>query len=183
MQPNMMYDTMVKGQDHVFHRAADFTRDSEGGTNYHIEDKGGVTNFGISKRQYPDLDIEKLTESEAGNIYYKDYWLKTNCFMFQASLAIVLFDTAINCGQHSAAIWLQKSINLLKPVSDGPIKVDGIIGQRTLALAYKCDQPGLLLKLIAFRLRRYQKIIGRNKDQYKFVRGWVRRVSNLLLYI
>ncbi len=37
-------------------------------------DRGGKTNYGISQRQYPDLDIANLTEEQAIAIYRRDYW-------------------------------------------------------------------------------------------------------------
>ena len=39
------------------------------------DDLGGETNFGITKRFYPDIDIKNLTKEEAIDIYYKDYCL------------------------------------------------------------------------------------------------------------
>lgn len=48
----------------------------EDGYVYNPIDKGGETNYGISKRWYPNLDIKNLTVTQASKIYYQDYWLK-----------------------------------------------------------------------------------------------------------
>ena len=43
------------------------------------KDPGGETNYGISKRAYPDVDIKNLTEDGAKDIYKRDYWDKNKC--------------------------------------------------------------------------------------------------------
>lgn len=45
----------------------------------HPNGPGELTNYGISQRSYPDINIEYLTESEALSIYDTDYWLKGKC--------------------------------------------------------------------------------------------------------
>ena len=52
------------------------TLDHEGGYVNDPTDPGGETNYGISKRAYPKIDIKALTKHEAVKIYYKDYWVK-----------------------------------------------------------------------------------------------------------
>ena len=44
----------------------------EGGYVNDPKDLGGETNFGITKRWYPDLDIKNLTKEDAIEIYKKD---------------------------------------------------------------------------------------------------------------
>jgi lysozyme family protein len=48
----------------------------EGGYVNDPDDPGGETNFGISKRSYPTLDIKGLTRDGAIAIYYRDWWVK-----------------------------------------------------------------------------------------------------------
>ena len=43
---------------------------NEGGDKI-VNDSGGVTKWGISKKAYPDIDIERLTQKEAREIYYR----------------------------------------------------------------------------------------------------------------
>ena len=63
-------------------------------------DPGGATNFGISQRAYPDVDIKNLTVEGAKEIYRRDYW------HFDAiedqQLANCLLDCAVNQGLHAA---------------------------------------------------------------------------------
>ena len=60
----------------LFSEVIEDTLSHEGGYVFDPDDLGGETNWGISKRQYPDLDIKSLTREDAIDIYYKDYWLK-----------------------------------------------------------------------------------------------------------
>ncbi len=47
---------------------------NEGGCVNDPVDPGGETNMGISKRQYPNLDIKNLTQEQAIEIYKEGYW-------------------------------------------------------------------------------------------------------------
>ena len=56
----------------AFEDALDLVLKHEGGYVNHPKDPGGETNYGISKRAYPDLDIRHITEEEVASIYRKD---------------------------------------------------------------------------------------------------------------
>ena len=93
----------------TWQKAIKFVLDHEGGYNYHPQDPGGETNFGISKRSYPSLNIATLTEDEAKKIYKADYWdmLKLDDILFPFD--ILIFDTAVNCGIGRANKWMDES--------------------------------------------------------------------------
>jgi len=78
----------------------------EGGYVNDPADPGGETNYGISKRAYPNLDIRSLTTELAGTIYRNDYWMKAGCDNLPGDMALVVFDTAVNCGVSRATAWL-----------------------------------------------------------------------------
>lgn len=73
------------------------------------EDPGGETKYGISKRAYPRLDIKNLTLEDASAIYKRDYWNAAGCDDLDDSLALVVFDTAVNCGVGRAKKWLAQT--------------------------------------------------------------------------
>ena len=58
----------------AFDYALDFVLREEGGYTNNPNDPGGETNYGICKRNYPNLDIKGLTRAQAIAIYRRDYW-------------------------------------------------------------------------------------------------------------
>ncbi len=70
----------------------------EGGYVNDPNDPGGETNWRISKRAYPNLDIKNLTRDQAIQIYRRDYWDSLECDRFPPLIAIALFDAAVNQG-------------------------------------------------------------------------------------
>lgn len=94
-----------------FDRCIPFVLKWEGGYVNHPDDPGGETKYGISKRAYPDLDIKSLTLDDAKSIYRRDYWDASNCDSFDLPLAVVVFDSAVNCGVGRAKTWLSRTSN------------------------------------------------------------------------
>lgn len=81
----------------------------EGGYVNDPTDPGGETNFGISKRAYPQLDIKNLTRQAAQAIYQKDYWNAISGDSLEPGLACAALDTAINMGVSRAKQFLAKT--------------------------------------------------------------------------
>jgi len=135
---------------------------NEGGYVWNKDDPGGETNFGISKRSYPDLDIKALTRDGAIAIYRTDFWDRVSgdelprCFAFQA------LDAAVNHGIENAVRWMQRAAG----VAD-----DGEIGPVTLAAIGRVNPADLVLLFHAERLEFYAML--RKFDT--FGRGWIRR--------
>ncbi len=76
----------------------DFVFKWEGGYVNRVDDPGGETRYGISKRAHPDVDIKNLTKDAAMEIYRADYWLKAGCEGLPWPDCLVQFDTAVNMG-------------------------------------------------------------------------------------
>lgn len=74
----------------------------EGGYSNDPADPGGETKYGISKREYPNLDIAQLTLEQAQDIYQRDYWSPLNCDSHGWEMALVLFDCGVNQGVSAA---------------------------------------------------------------------------------
>lgn len=92
-----------------FNRALEFVLRWEGGYVNDKDDPGGETKFGISKRAYPEVNIKELTREQAGEIYRRDYYDVFGCNDRPYSIALTLFDTAVNCGIARTAVWLDGS--------------------------------------------------------------------------
>ncbi len=140
----------------------------EGGYVNDKDDLGGETNFGITKRWYPDIDIANLTEREAIDIYYKDYWLPSKAEKLPESLQYPYFDTVVNTGQRQAVRILQQACN---DKNFFKIEEDGLIGAKTISASAKLEED----RFISYRILFYSKVISDKPKQKKFWYGWFKR--------
>ena len=139
----------------------------EGGYVNDPNDLGGETNFGITKRFYPDVDIKNLTKEDAKQIYYKDYWKKNKCDKMPDQLKYIYFDMCVNMGKRTAVKILQRSA-----VNKGKdIDVDGGLGAMTLEAIKNVE----LTRVRAYRVKYYVDIVNKKPEQEKFYFGWFRR--------
>jgi lysozyme family protein len=146
----------------TFDQAILYILKSEGGYVNDPKDPGGETNFGISKRAYPDLDIKALTVEQARAIYCRDYWDACQCEKLPPALRLFVFDTAVNMGKITAIKMLQRVAG---------VKDDGIIGTVTINRLNTANTAHLLKGLLSARINAYASLptFGR------FGRGWVDR--------
>lgn len=151
----------------------------EGGYVNDPTDRGGETKFGISKRSYPNIDIKNLTLEQAQDIYYRDFWRELGLdAIMEYPVALELFDTAVNMGQGVAARFLQKALNLMNRNQRNfpDLKVDGVIGPKTIAAYQKVDDSTLLKVLNGLQFCRYKEICEYDPSQEKYFNGWMKRV-------
>ena len=144
----------------------------EGGYVNDPQDKGGETNFGISKRWFPDVDIKNLTKEDAINIYYNNYWIPAKVDRLPNDLRSTYFDMCVNMGQKQAVKVLQEAINSKKR---SKIDVDGRIGPQTIQSANKVDKK----RLQAYRCKFYADLVSQDKSQERFYYGWFRRAIDV----
>jgi lysozyme family protein len=81
-----------------FDAAVDLVLVHEGGYVNDPADPGGETNFGISKRAYPMLNIRLLTVADAQAIYKSDYWTQVMADAPSQAVANCALDCAVNQG-------------------------------------------------------------------------------------
>jgi hypothetical protein len=70
------------------------------GTTYENDksDPGGATKFGVDQRSHPNVDILHLTEQEAMDIYWNEYWIKCGCDHMDWPMSFIWFNCCVNCG-------------------------------------------------------------------------------------
>lgn len=155
-----------------FYKIIESVLQEEGGYVNDPLDNGGETNFGISKRSYPEIDIKNLTKDNAINIYKKDFWDKYNFEKINSfEIQKKLFSMSVNMGFKRAFLLLQKSINFL---SISKIKEDGIFGEKSLFLLNNLVESGMNDVL----LERYKETLKNyyiSLNQKKFQKGWIKR--------
>jgi len=141
----------------------------EGGYVNDPTDLGGETKYGITKRFYPDVDIKNLTEDQAKQIYYNDYWVANKVPSMPDNLKHIYFDMCINQGKGTAVKVLQRAVNS----KGGDLKVDGGLGPKTIEAINKykpCDN-----RTRCYRLKHYYDLVNKKPEQEKFLFGWFRR--------
>ena len=139
----------------------------EGGYVSDPKDPGGETNWGISKRAYPQVDIKNLTRDAAKEIYKRDYWDRAQCDRLPHTLAYLLFDAAVNSGIGQAIRFLQRAIGTAD---------DGVLGPLTLAAVQRFDAESLCARFLGQRL----DFMTRLSTFDYFGKGWSRRIADQL---
>jgi lysozyme family protein len=144
----------------------------EGGYVNDPKDPGGETNFGISKRAYPNEDIKGMSKDRAKEIYYVDYWLKNGLDKIDnQEVAAAALDTVINHGR--GAYLIQQALQNIGQ----PVTVDGRIGPDTLSHINATAPKTYLPALYNVRQSYYQSLVANNPALAKFLPGWLSRIN------
>jgi lysozyme family protein len=141
----------------------------EGGYVNHPADPGGETNWGISKRSYPHVNIKGLTKEAAQEIYRKDFWEPIDGDVLYDGVAFQLFDFAVNSGIQTAIRYYQRALG----VAD-----DGHFGNVSLQASKEMSESDQIMRLNAERLDYMRKL----KTWPSFGSGWAGRIAENLRY-
>lgn len=152
-----------------FDQAFDRLLGNEGGLVDDPDDPGGLTNWGISQRSYPNLDIRNLTRDQAKAIYLRDFWQRAQMDQIDPAIAFQAFDFAVNSGIETAIRKLQAAVG----VAD-----DGHLGPVSLAAIKALSVSDVIMRYVAQRLRFWTKLKGWPHDGA----GWANRAARDLEY-
>lgn len=163
-------DLALGSYETTFDRVVKTSLRHEGGYVNNPRDPGGETKFGISKRSFPNLDIQNLTQEDAKDIYRKYYWEKPGISSIaDERVSGKIFDLGINVGPGRAIGFLQRALNRL----GHPVDVDNLLGPRTLKAANQYPDPAVLLDAVRLEAEQFYK--GLNRPE--FLRGWLNRLK------
>lgn len=155
----------------------------EGGLSNHLDDRGGKTYCGITKRFYPDwlgwkyvdtlthtvnvAEMNRLVEE----LYRKEFWKPIQGDKLPTQeLADALLSLAVNLGPRQA-------IRLAQTVAG--IKMDGIMGPETLkALQLRGGSKAFLNKYLDRVGKFYLDLAKKDPTQKVFEKGWQNRVED-----
>lgn len=151
----------------TFDEAFDKLIDHEGGYVNDPRDPGGETKFGISKRQYPNLDIKNLTRDDAKLIYRTDYWERAGCDQIDPAVAFNIFDAAVNSGIENSVRFMQRACGVADDGHVGPVTLNAVCSMPAVRVVarFNGERLDFLAKLSTFD---------------HFGRGWTRRVASNL---
>jgi lysozyme family protein len=133
-------------------------------------DRGGVTKFGITKKEYPNLDICNLTREQAIKIYFDDYWTRGKLKFIPDDIQFMHFGGVVNFGIGGQTKCLQRAAG---------VSQDGIVGVATLSAAQNVTPQSLFNA----QKQRYDDIIAaahakNDYSQDRFYRGWMNRIED-----
>lgn len=183
-----------------FEIAHEKTSSIEGGYVNDPTDNGKETYRGISRKYFPDWKgweiIDQYKENTTlkrnqyinnpdldvlvDDFYKQHFWdsIKLGSINYQ-ELANEMFDTAVNMGLKTSVKFLQEALNLLNKneKSYQDLKVDGIIGNRTIGIANSFQNYSALLKTMnGLQFMKYVRICKNKPEQEKFFLGWLKRI-------
>lgn len=172
----------------AFQRAFRHTVGIEGGYSNDPADPGGATKYGITeavaRASGYQGDMRDLPLEFAEGVYKAKYWDLIHLDLVAAvstSIAMELFDTAVNCGVAFAAKSFQQVLNAFnreqKDYTD--IAVDGLVGPATIralrAFLTVRGGEGEMVFLTALNVMQgahYIQIAERRPASEKFLYGW-----------
>ncbi|CCG07341.1 glycoside hydrolase family 108 protein [Pararhodospirillum photometricum] len=164
----------------------------EGGYVNDPRDPGGATKWGVSLRWLRALeggagdtdgdgdvdadDVKALTPTQAGALYYKEWWVPLRCAAMPPPIAIKLFDTAVNVGPRPAITILQTALNVTGGLP--PVAVDGKVGPETLGKAQgilPIRIADVVADMCVAQEAYYRTLVARIPARAVYLIGWTRR--------
>jgi lysozyme family protein len=166
----------------IFEKAIEVVLAREGGYANDLDDAGGETNFGISKRRYPEVEIKALTREQASALYRRDFWNPAYDHVEPQALATKLLELTLHCQHGDTRPYYETDMvgirlvqQALRALGDPVVTIDGRFGPQTLQ-SVKLESPQALLAAIRVeQCRHYLKLVDAAPEQGKFLRGWIRR--------
>ena len=135
------------------------------------DDPGGLTKYGISKVNHPEVDVANLTLEGAKAIYKKMYWNAIKGDQIASGrVAIKFFDMAVNMGTNRATKMVQEALGDM----GCSVAVDGMMGPKTLEALNGVDDDVLFVFLVPL-LEAFYRGLGKPK----YIKGWLRRARTL----
>lgn len=134
----------------------------EGGYVNHPLDPGGETKYGITKRSYPDLNIQGLSRTEARDIYERDFYRRFSLDQLSdPRTAEWILDWLVHSGP-GAIRHIQRELG---------VAVDSVMGQETLGALNQLKDPKDILR---WRMKFLVKL-----TKHPFISGWINRLIKL----
>lgn len=170
----------------TFDRALDYLFTDEGVKFVNDpDDSGGPTKFGVTQKSYSNFIgypvtadmMQALTEEDVTLFYRHEFWTPLSLGRVNdPGIAIAIFDTAVLYGITATACMTQQALN----VSGGLLRVDGILGDRTIELLNQATRLAFLNDFKRFVMQRIDTLVRTNPKDAKFRQGWENRAQRLL---
>ena len=146
----------------------------EGGFVNHPKDPGGMTNLGVTRKNWElyldhdvtEADMRALTPEMVKPFYKKNYWDQIRGDDLPSGVDYAAYDLAVNSGTGRAAKYLQRIAGVAE---------DSVIGPRSLEAIKKCDAEDTVDEICNMRM---DFLKGLNTFD-TFGKGWTIRVNDV----
>lgn len=151
----------------------------EGGWSDDPDDRGGLTNKGITLSTYSTYkgrnatpyELRRITRAEWEDIFKKMYWDKIGGDAIKSqSVADILADWAWMSGHYNAVRTVQAVLG---------VRADGIVGMQTLRAINTAKPKVLFNQIKEARENYYYRIVQTRPQNRKFLRGWLNRLNDM----
>lgn len=140
-------------------------------------DSGGLTQYGLTKKNNPDLWVDGVVTKDEADKRFAERYVKPFEGIRDSGLLHQLVDWGINAGPETVTKVLQQLVGA---------SVDGVIGPKTITAVenyprgkvFGVDVPGFVMLNLAVRDARllfYAGLAKRWPKNLKFLLGWMRR--------
>lgn len=187
-----------------FENAYSKTNKLEGGYSNHPSDRGGETWAGISRKHFPgwagwkiidslktasnfprNLAGHPLLEQYKKEFYKREFWDKLRLSEIRnEAIAIKLYDIAVNCGVSFSVRILQRTLNVANQKGKyyPDLKVDGVIGPKTIDAVNKHPKPDVIFKCLnVLQGAHYIQITEARESNEDFLNGWfLNRIASVV---
>ena len=157
----------------MFEKAFELILYLEGKKSNHPNDPGGKTNYGITQKTYdawktkkglPHADVFSITEQEAKDIYYSEYWLVGGCDKLTPKLAVCHFQAVV-------LLWKTRATKILTDVNNIQNERKSLT-EESLCFLYLTLQYNVLKTLLQ---------MNEKLEIFRF--GWINRLSKTFKFI
>lgn len=165
--------------DTNFKQCFQWLLEHEGGVTNLKNDRGGLTNLGVTHEEYDRYrrfkglalrSVTAITREEAEDIYRQFYWFPLQCDKLAPGVDNAIFDMGVNNGVAGAAKAAQR---VAAKLTGRQIVIDGHIGPISLDVIDDCDVTALIDAFCDERLR----VDSTFFNWGTFGRAWTNRVN------
>ena len=140
-------------------------------------DRGGATNKGVTLTTFRSVfgqkktveDLKKMTDEEWMTVFLKYYWRRWLASDIKSqAIANLLVDW----------VWASGAYGVKLPQKVLGVKIDGLVGQKTLAAINSYPNQRELFDKLWKERKEFFERIGKG-TQEKFLKGWLNRLNGI----
>lgn len=147
-----------------------------------LNDRGGPTKWGITLKAWEayvghsctEDDIKTITQTQARVFYEEEYVRAPRFNLLPEPICSMVVDCGVNHGPRAASKWVQRAVGA---------RQDGHIGPNTIAAVEATNPLTTYLRICAFRMKLYGRIVTKDPTQAENAWGWNNRAAKWVILL